>query len=148
MALLYIAAFHKHYCSSYEVCMRYRIKIKYAQFDEGCFSVQHDMRFPRELCISVLLYQSISQNSKIIKVIIFLILIFILLIFRIGVLGTRGRLCNSTSYGIDGCRLLCCGRGYQTVIRDVEEKCHCKFVWCCKVQCEMCSFKREEHYCN
>ncbi|XP_071044208.1 protein Wnt-5a [Parasteatoda tepidariorum] len=66
----------------------------------------------------------------------------------LGVLGTRGRLCNSTSYGMDGCRLLCCGRGYQTVIREVEEKCQCKFVWCCKVHCEMCSFKREEHYCN
>ncbi|GFX10614.1 protein Wnt-5a [Trichonephila clavipes] len=65
-----------------------------------------------------------------------------------GVLGTRGRLCNSTSYGMDGCRLLCCGRGYQTVIREVEEKCQCKFVWCCRVHCEMCSFKKEEHYCN
>lgn len=74
--------------------------------------------------------------------------LFSFFIIRIGVLGTRGRLCNSTSYGIDGCRLLCCGRGYQTVIRDVEEKCHCKFVWCCRVQCEMCSFMREEHYCN
>lgn len=74
--------------------------------------------------------------------------LFFFCIIRIGVLGTRGRLCNSTSYGIDGCRLLCCGRGYQTVIRDVEEKCHCKFVWCCRVQCEMCSFMREEHYCN
>ncbi|KAG8188969.1 hypothetical protein JTE90_010061 [Oedothorax gibbosus] len=66
----------------------------------------------------------------------------------IGVLGTKGRLCNDTSYGMDGCRLLCCGRGYQTVIREVEEKCQCKFVWCCKVHCEMCSFKKEEHYCN
>lgn len=66
----------------------------------------------------------------------------------LGVLGTQGRLCNHTSYGMDGCRLLCCGRGYQTVVREVEEKCHCKFVWCCKVQCEMCRYQREEHYCN
>ncbi|KAG4071536.1 hypothetical protein HA402_011690 [Bradysia odoriphaga] len=65
-----------------------------------------------------------------------------------GILGTRGRLCNRTSHGIDGCRLLCCGRGYQTRIRHVEEKCRCKFVWCCQVKCEMCNYKREEHICN
>ncbi|KAH9369887.1 hypothetical protein HPB48_013892 [Haemaphysalis longicornis] len=50
----------------------------------------------------------------------------------LAVLGTTGRSCNNTSYGMDGCRLLCCGRGYQTVVREVDEKCHCKFVWCCK----------------
>lgn len=40
----------------------------------------------------------------------------------IGVLGTKGRQCNATSYGLDGCRLLCCGRGYTTVIKETEEK--------------------------
>ncbi|CAH1641771.1 unnamed protein product [Spodoptera littoralis] len=33
---------------------------------------------------------------------------------ELGILGTRGRTCNRTSAGLDGCRLLCCGRGYQT----------------------------------
>ncbi|KAF4522014.1 hypothetical protein B566_EDAN010863 [Ephemera danica] len=66
----------------------------------------------------------------------------------LGVLGTRGRLCNRTSLGLDGCRLLCCGRGYQTRVRDVEEKCKCRFVWCCRVECERCRHKREEHVCN
>ncbi|CAG2167787.1 unnamed protein product [Oppiella nova] len=66
----------------------------------------------------------------------------------VGVLGTKGRACNATSYGMDGCRLLCCGRGYQTVEREVEEKCNCKFVWCCKVQCQQCSSRREVHFCN
>ena len=65
-----------------------------------------------------------------------------------GVLGTRGRLCNRTSMGLDGCRLLCCGRGYQTRVRDVEEKCHCRFEWCCKVNCDICRYKKEEHICN
>ncbi|XP_023707581.2 protein Wnt-1-like, partial [Cryptotermes secundus] len=65
-----------------------------------------------------------------------------------GVLGTRGRLCNRTSMGPDGCRLLCCGRGYQTRVRDVEEKCHCRFVWCCDVKCDTCRYKKEEHICN
>ncbi|XP_022253065.1 protein Wnt-4-like [Limulus polyphemus] len=66
----------------------------------------------------------------------------------LGVLGTEGRRCNNTSYGMDGCRLLCCGRGYHTVERVVEEKCNCKFEWCCRVVCEKCRFKREEHFCN
>ncbi|XP_054159552.1 protein Wnt-1-like [Oppia nitens] len=65
-----------------------------------------------------------------------------------GVLGTKGRVCNATSYGMDGCRLLCCGRGYQTVEKEVEEKCDCKFVWCCKVQCKVCKKQREHHFCN
>ncbi|XP_019879422.1 protein Wnt-1 [Aethina tumida] len=64
------------------------------------------------------------------------------------ILGTKGRVCNRTSQGIDGCRLLCCGRGYQTRVREVEEKCKCAFVWCCKVECDICRSKKEEHVCN
>ncbi|KAL1449190.1 hypothetical protein WDU94_000409 [Cyamophila willieti] len=66
----------------------------------------------------------------------------------LGILGTKGRLCNQRSLGLDGCKLLCCGRGYMTRIRDVEEKCNCKFVWCCQVKCEVCRYKREEYVCN
>ncbi|XP_033222280.1 protein Wnt-1-like [Belonocnema kinseyi] len=66
----------------------------------------------------------------------------------LGIPGTRGRICNRTSLGLDGCRLLCCGRGYQTRVRDVIEKCNCKFVWCCDVKCELCRDTREEHVCN
>ncbi|XP_044744481.1 protein Wnt-1-like isoform X1 [Coccinella septempunctata] len=66
----------------------------------------------------------------------------------LNVLGTRGRVCNRTSQGIDGCRLLCCGRGYQTRVREVEEKCKCNFVWCCNVVCEICRYRKEEHVCN
>lgn len=69
-------------------------------------------------------------------------------VHRLAVLGTVGRACNKTSYGLDGCRLLCCGRGYQTVVRELDEKCHCKFVWCCKVQCQTCRVTREEQYCK
>lgn len=47
---------------------------------------------------------------------------FSFILFSIGVLGTKGRHCNATSYGLDGCRLLCCGRGYTTVIKETEEK--------------------------
>lgn len=67
---------------------------------------------------------------------------------RLGIMGTKGRLCNRTSPGIDGCKIMCCGRGHQTRIRYVEEKCKCRFVWCCDVKCEMCNHRREEHICN
>uniref|UniRef100_A0ABD2WR95 Protein Wnt n=1 Tax=Trichogramma kaykai TaxID=54128 RepID=A0ABD2WR95_9HYME len=66
----------------------------------------------------------------------------------LGIPGTRGRICNRTSLGLDGCRLLCCGRGYQTRVREVVEKCNCHFIWCCDVKCDMCRHKREEHICN
>lgn len=66
----------------------------------------------------------------------------------LNILGTRGRICNLTSQGIDGCPLLCCGRGYQTRVKDVEEKCNCKFVWCCNVECSTCRLRKEQHVCN
>ena len=66
----------------------------------------------------------------------------------IGSLGTRGRQCNKTSYGLDGCSLMCCGRGYYTTEREIKEDCNCKFLWCCRVECDKCSKKIEEHFCN
>lgn len=68
--------------------------------------------------------------------------------YRLGVPGTRGRVCNKNSLGLDGCSLLCCGRGYQTRVKDVVEKCNCRFVWCCDVKCEICRHTKEEHICN
>ncbi|XP_048864347.1 protein Wnt-16 [Brienomyrus brachyistius] len=67
---------------------------------------------------------------------------------RLGVAGTRGRRCNRTSSGPDGCSLLCCGRGYNThVVRSVE-RCECKFVWCCYVRCRRCESMSDMHTCK
>lgn len=66
----------------------------------------------------------------------------------IGAQGTTDRICNATSYGLDGCRYLCCGRGYRTIEREIEAKCNCKFVWCCNVKCDKCRSKVIEHRCN
>ncbi|KAM9343945.1 protein Wnt-1 [Pholidichthys leucotaenia] len=58
---------------------------------------------------------------------------------KTGALGTSGRTCNSSSPGLDGCELLCCGRGFKTRTESVTERCHCTFHWCCHVSCLNCT---------
>ncbi|KAM9032795.1 protein Wnt-4 [Sminthopsis crassicaudata] len=67
---------------------------------------------------------------------------------RSGVLGTWGRQCNKTSKAIDGCELLCCGRGFHTAEVEVVERCSCKFHWCCFVKCRHCHRLVETHTCR
>lgn len=67
---------------------------------------------------------------------------------KTGSLGTQGRECNATSPGVEGCELLCCGRGYDT--RTVREKvnCKCRFRWCCEVTCNTCIVRRAINTCR
>ncbi|XP_054044683.1 protein Wnt-4-like [Rissa tridactyla] len=67
---------------------------------------------------------------------------------RRGVFGTSGRQCNRTSPAMDGCELLCCGRGFQTAQAEVVERCSCKFRWCCSVKCKQCRHLVEVHSCR
>lgn len=59
---------------------------------------------------------------------------------KLGVLGTKGRLCNGTTNGksAGSCQSLCCSRGYTSYTVAVEDNCRCQFKWCCEVQCEKC----------
>lgn len=84
----------------------------------------------------------------------------------LGSLGTVGRFCNRTArgkmlqviflqllkiifvLGIDGCDLLCCGRGYNTHQINRTWQCRCKFQWCCHVQCDVCHERIEEYTCK
>ncbi|XP_054168160.1 protein Wnt-1-like [Oppia nitens] len=66
---------------------------------------------------------------------------------KYGVLGTKGRVCNDTSIGVEGCDLLCCGRGYKTEIREELERCNCTFHWCCQVKCNICKTRKTVHTC-
>lgn len=65
-----------------------------------------------------------------------------------GVLGTVGRECNWTSKGLSGCSLMCCGRGYNSFRKKVQERCHCKFEWCCEVKCDLCEYFVDVHVCK
>ncbi|XP_048856439.1 protein Wnt-1-like [Brienomyrus brachyistius] len=66
---------------------------------------------------------------------------------KTGSLGTLGRSCNSSSAGLEGCELLCCGRGYRAHAESVVERCHCTFHWCCHVSCLNCTSTRISHQC-
>lgn len=66
----------------------------------------------------------------------------------VGSLGTVGRECNRTSSDIDGCDLLCCGRGYNTHQYMRTWQCNCKFHWCCYVNCDTCREKTENYVCK
>ena len=66
---------------------------------------------------------------------------------KTGSLGTQGRKCNKTSKGIDGCDLMCCGRGFTTQTKIVIDRCNCKFYWCCVVKCKKCRKEVQEHTC-
>lgn len=66
---------------------------------------------------------------------------------RMGIQGTQGRLCNESSIGVDGCDLMCCGRGHRSQEITVVERCQCFFKWCCEVKCKMCRTKKMIHYC-
>lgn len=57
-----------------------------------------------------------------------------------GSFGTAGRTCNATQASSGGCASLCCGRGFVTVLREVVERCHCKYIWCCTVLILFCLY--------
>ncbi|XP_077987412.1 protein Wnt-11b-2-like [Glandiceps talaboti] len=65
-----------------------------------------------------------------------------------GSLGTVGRFCNRTSIGNDGCDLMCCGRGYKSMMMTFVEQCQCRYHWCCFVRCKECSKTVEVQICR
>ncbi|XP_031572237.1 protein Wnt-5b-like isoform X2 [Actinia tenebrosa] len=65
-----------------------------------------------------------------------------------GTLGTRGRKCIKDAPGTEGCKLLCCDKGYNTRIDLEEKRCKCKFYWCCQVRCKVCKANVTVHTCN
>lgn len=69
-------------------------------------------------------------------------------VFVSGSLGTAGRVCNKSSKGMDGCEVMCCGRGYDTTRVKRVTKCECRFKWCCSVECQDCEDTVDVHTCK
>ncbi|XP_077453193.1 protein Wnt-2 isoform X3 [Stigmatopora argus] len=65
-----------------------------------------------------------------------------------GSAGTAGRRCDVTSRGVDGCSVLCCGRGYDTARVSRSAKCGCQFQWCCAVRCGDCRRTEDVRTCK
>lgn len=65
----------------------------------------------------------------------------------LGHAGTSGRTCNVSSIGVDGCDLMCCGRGYKSENREEVARCNCTFHWCCQVECKTCKTRKLVHEC-
>ncbi len=67
---------------------------------------------------------------------------------RFGSIGTYGRRCSEDSKGPDNCNMLCCGRDFRREVFLQQEKCNCKFHWCCEVRCETCEKTVVVSTCN
>ena len=65
-----------------------------------------------------------------------------------GSLGTTGRRCHKTVSGPGNCRILCCGRGYNTLQAQQKYECACTFHWCCRVNCNTCRIIVDRHVCR
>ena len=62
--------------------------------------------------------------------------------------GTHGRVCDKNSRGPDGCKAMCCDRGFETIQTQIKERCKCKFHWCCYVECKTCTKDVELTVCK
>ncbi|XP_023017494.1 wnt oncogene analog 6 [Leptinotarsa decemlineata] len=66
----------------------------------------------------------------------------------LGSFGTKGRVCNDTSQGEEGCGILCCGRGHKPHNEEVKVNCNCTFKYCCEVHCDVCKVVKKINTCE
>ena len=65
--------------------------------------------------------------------------------------GIAGRECTINNSHISSshhCNNLCCDNGHEKFMANVTRACNCKFVWCCKVECETCYESQLRHRCK
>lgn len=66
----------------------------------------------------------------------------------LGTFGTHGRTCHATARGSQNCQYMCCDRGHSSVSTVIQERCQCKFHWCCRVECQTCDQKVQMSVCH
>ncbi|XP_029654969.1 protein Wnt-1-like [Octopus sinensis] len=67
-----------------------------------------------------------------------------------GIEGVVGRECNpknESRLDLPYCHKLCCGRGFERQEITKAENCNCRFVWCCRVECDTCTTTKVAYYC-
>ena len=65
-----------------------------------------------------------------------------------GTYGSSGRQCWPSKNGPSSCSVLCCGGPVEQRRVKKEEK-KCKFVWCCRIECEVVrTWEETEYYCK
>ena len=63
--------------------------------------------------------------------------------------GIEGRECTlKNKLSSQHCDNLCCDHGYENVTVSEKGSCNCKFVWCCRVECDTCNITRIIHRCK
>lgn len=46
------------------------------------------------------------------------------------------------------CEVICCGQLHRMHRRVFSSRCHCRFVWCCDIRCDICSITADNYYCT
>ena len=70
---------------------------------------------------------------------------------KYNITGITGRECTKNDNHISHsrhCSNLCCDHGYEKFQKKVPKPCNCRFVWCCKVECDTCHVYETRHRCK
>lgn len=66
-----------------------------------------------------------------------------------GIYGTRGRQCSiEDDSGMYHCSKLCCSGLWQSLTTESKKDCNCRYVWCCRIECDVCKTIETKHYCK
>ena len=75
--------------------------------------------------------------------------------------GSAGSSATGASYGLmpdlrevamaehfPACETFCCNGEYVEEVKTVSQTCNCRFVWCCDVVCDTCTYNVTEYRCT
>lgn len=66
-----------------------------------------------------------------------------------GIYGTQGRQCSiEDDAGEYHCSRLCCSGDWQSLTTESKKDCNCRYVWCCRIECDVCTTIETRHYCK